>query len=163
MTKLCRFAILVCYAAALASCTKEERDPCLQPRTTLLRAHTVRHDTSGAQVDTLLPNPLLLPLSPGGIKYQYGGVRRTAFLSFSLSNVDSSCAWIVRPDSAFFLQDTLTFFYDRQLRFLSNSCGYTYFYNIQRITTTTNLIDSAILLRPDVTTDVNIENLRLVF
>ena len=163
MTKLRYPAIVACAVAALQACTKEERDPCLQPRTTLLRAHAVRHDSSGAQVDTLLPNPLLFPLSRGGIRYVYGGVKRTSSLSFSLSNIDSVSAWILRPDSAVASQDTITFYYDRQLRFLSNACGYTYFYNLQRITTTTNLIDSAILQRPDVTTDVNVQNLKLVF
>lgn len=160
-----RFTVLMLlgFGALWQACSKEERDPCLQPRTTVLHARAVRQDTGSRQLDTLLPNPLLFPLTGGVTQYAYGGVKRIATLNFSLSNIADSAKWILRPDSAVALQDTLTFYYDRQLRFLSNACGYTYFYNIQRVTTTTNLIDSAILQRPDVTSDVNVQHVKLVF
>ncbi len=149
---------------AAFSCSKEERDPCLQPRTTVMRVHTYRHaDTGTAILDTPLTNPVFLPMSGGTMQYYYGGQTRIAQFGLSLSQVADSSSWIIRPDSAFALQDTLTIFYDRQLRFLSNACGYTNFYNLKRVSTTRNAIDSAIINRGDVTTDANVLHLKLYY
>jgi hypothetical protein len=159
--------LIAAFAAALLfgqSCSKEERDPCLQPRTTVLRARTVRRaDTGSATPDTLLPNPQLRPINPGRDQYIFGGVRRLSIFTFSLSNIADSSIWVLRPDSAVAIEDTLTFYYQRQLRFLSNACGYTNFYNLQRVTTTRHAIDSARVMRPDITTDANVENLRIFY
>ncbi len=155
---------MICAIMVLQSCTKEEREPCLQPRTTVLRAHTVRRaDTGSALKDTLLPNPQLLPLNGGSVQYVFGGIKRLRNFTFSLSNVADSSRWVLRPDSAVAVQDTLTFYYQRQLRFLSNACGYTNFYNLQRVTTTRHAINEAIIVRPDITTDANVENLRIIY
>src|SRR4051812_6872619 len=118
----CLTLIALCFIAAY-SCKTEERDPCLQPRTTVLRAHSYHHaDTGSAVSDTLLPNPILRPLTGGTIIYYYGGVKRVSNFSLSLSNVVDSCTWVIQPDSAVALRDTITFYYNRQLRFLSNAC-----------------------------------------
>lgn len=145
-------------------CKKQERDPCLQPRSTFLRVHAYRHaDTGVALFDTLLPNPILMPLTGGGTQYYYGGVKRIATFALTLSQVADSSRWIIRPDSANPLQDTLTFYYDRQLRFLSNACGYTHFYDLKRVVSTTNALDSALIQRGDITTDANVEHLKLIY
>jgi hypothetical protein len=146
------------------SCTKDDREPCLQPRNTVLRAHAVRRaDTGTATPDTLLPNPQLRPLTGDSVQYVFGGIKRLSNFTFLLSNVADSSRWVLRPDSAVALEDTLTFYYQRQLRFLSNACGYTNFYNLQRVTTTRHAVDDAIIIRPDITTDANVENLRIIF
>ena len=146
------------------SCSKEERDPCLQPITTVLRARTIHPaDTGSARPDTSLPNPQLRPLTGLSPQFVYGGLKRQSRFTFTLSNVADSSRWVLRPDSAVAFEDTLTFYYQRQLRFLSNSCGYTNFYNLERVTTTRNAIDSVFILRADITTDANVENLRILF
>lgn len=146
------------------SCSKDERDPCLQPLTTVVRARTLhRADTGSATPDTLLPNPQLRPLTGQAVQYYFGGVKRIAAFSFALSNIADSSRWVLRPDSAIAVEDTITFYYQRQLRFLSNSCGYTNFYNLLRIATTIHAIDSIVLVRPDVTTDANVTNLRIFY
>ena len=156
--------IIACTLLVAASCSKEERDPCLQPRTTVLRAHTYRRADTGAGIlDTLLPNPLLRPLTGQAVQYIFGGVKKLRTFTFSLSDLADSSRWVLRPDSAFAVEDTLTFYYQRQLRFLSNACGYTNFYNLTGVTTTKHAIDSAIMARPDITTDANVENLRIYY
>jgi len=145
------------------SCTKDEREPCLQPRTTVLRAQTIHPaDTGTARPDTVLPNPQLRPLTGLAQQYIFSGKRLSNF-TFTLSNVADSSRWILRPDSALALEDTLTFYYQRQLRFLSNACGYTNFYNLDRVATTRHVIDSVFIMRADITTDANVLNLRLLF
>ncbi len=158
-------ALLLSFLSVVAiGCSKEERDPCLQPRTTVMRVHTYRHaDTGTAILDTPLANPVFLPLSGGSVPYYYGGQKRISQFGLSLSQVADSSRWIIRPDSAFALQDTLTIFYERQLRFLSNACGYTHFYNLSRVSTTHNAIDSAIINRGDVTTDANVLHLKIYY
>jgi hypothetical protein len=160
------FLLVVVVAALLLlhSCTKEERDPCLQPRSTVLRAHAYRHaDTGKAVMDTLLPNPLLIPLTGQSTQYVFGGVKRISTFTLSLSNIADSSVWIIRPDSAFLLEDTFTIYYQRQLRFLSNSCGYTNYYNLDSIHFTRHALDSARINHADVTTDANVEHLKLFY
>jgi hypothetical protein len=164
MTKAAYLLLIALSFIAAYSCKTDERDPCLQPRTVVLRAHSYHHaDTGTAISDTLLPNPILQPLTGGTTLYYYGGVKRIANLSLSLSNVVDSCTWVIQPDSAIALSDTLTFYYTRQLRFLSNACGYTNFYNILRVATTTHALDSAIIAHSDVTSDANVEHLKLYY
>jgi len=161
-------SLLVAILALLFvySCKKEERDPCLQPRTTELHAKTMRRADSGtAVIDTLLPYPLLRPLSGQVTQYVYRfGRRPTQPLAMSLSQVADSCRWAIQPDSAAgTLSDTLTFYYTRQPRFLSNACGYTTFYDITDYRTTTHAIDSVILQNASVTNDVNVINFRIYY
>ncbi|MEO6833595.1 MAG: DUF6452 family protein [Chitinophagaceae bacterium] len=150
--------------AGIISCKKDQRDPCLQPTTTVLVAHCVRHfDTSATLIDTALPNPVMHPITNQPKQYYYGGVPRLIQLSFSLSNVSDTSRWVLQPDSAVAIQDTLSFYYQRQLHFLSNACGYTYFYHLDSVASTRNAIDSIRLEAADITNDANVENLKLIF
>ena len=165
MTKvLFRFFCLLFFSFSISGCVKEDRDPCLQPKTAVLVAGASRHaNGTNNLIDTALPNPLLIPLSNGIQQYAFGGIKRVKRLTFSLSNLADSSRWILRPDSAFANQDTLTFYYQRQLYFLSNACGYTYYYFIDSVRTTRNAIDSVRLNRSDITNDANVENLKIIF
>jgi hypothetical protein len=164
MIKLSLSISAVLLLLVVLGCGKESRDPCLQPRQTLMRAHAYRHaDTGSAILDTLLPAPVLIPLSGQAVQYYYLATPRSARLSFTLSGVADSSRWVVRPDTASALQDTFTVFYDRQLRFLSNACGYTYFFNLKQIAYTRHALDSAVIARGDVTADANVEHLKLYY
>lgn len=156
--------LTVLLFVGIISCTKDQRDPCLQPRTTVLIAHCVRHlDTGVTLVDTALPNPILHPITSQPNQYFYGGVPRLINLSFSLSNVSDISHWTLQPDSAIAIKDTLSFYYQRQLHFLSNACGYTYFYHLDSVSTTRNAIDSVRLEAADITNNANVENVKLIF
>jgi hypothetical protein len=160
-----RFAISFFLAgtALLAACSKDPRDPCLQPRDALTRLHFVHTlDTSHVVADTALPNPIMIPIQSKSSYIFLGGKKATGF-SIALSEVADSCRWALRPDSATDITDTLSFYYTRELHFISNACGYTYFFQLNRVTTTTHLIDSAIIVKPEVSTDAQTEHLRLYF
>lgn len=157
-------SILTALLLTALACSKQERDPCLQPRQALMRAHAYRHaDTGSAILDTLLPAPVLIPLSGQPVQYYYFSTPRSAQLSFTLSGAADSSRWVIRPDTASLLADTFTVFYDRQLRFLSNACGYTHFFSLKQIVYTTHALDSAIISNADVTTDANVEHLKLYY
>jgi hypothetical protein len=157
-------SIAAMLVLATLACSKQERDPCLQPRQVLMRAHAYRHaDTGSAILDTLLPAPVLIPLSGQPVQYYYLSTPRSAQLSFTLSGVADSSRWVIRPDTASRLADTFTVFYDRQLRFLSNACGYTYFFSLKQILYTQHALDSAVIAHGDVTTDANVEHLKFYY
>ncbi len=158
------FVAIAGIVMLLHSCTKDERDPCLQPRTTVVRAHAYRHaDTGKAILDTLLPNLQLRPQTGQAIQYAFGGQKRISSFTLSLSNIADSSIWIIRPDSAIALEDTFTIFYERQLRFLSNSCGYTNYYNLDSLHFTRHALDSATINIADVTSDANVIHLKLYY
>ncbi len=166
--RLTKAALAALLVLSLYACKKDngaDRDPCLQPRTTVLQARTMRRADSGtAVIDTLLPFPLARPLSNLQQQYVYGGLRRIGRFSLPLDQTADSCRWSLQPDTAAgALVDTMTFYYARQLRFLSNACGYTTFYELRRVNTTTHAIDSVVLQSPSITTDVSVENLRIYY
>ena len=86
----------------------------------------------------------------------------TAYTTLSLSSTTDSCQWIFKADSALTDYDTLNFYYRRQLKFLSNACGYTNFYTLDSVHVTKNKgIDSIILTNNSVTNDVNTRQLKI--
>ena len=150
--------------AGFVACNKDQRDPCLQPRFSVLRVHCVRHyDTSAALIDTALPAPLLFPITNQAQKYVFGGTGRVIYFSLQLSNLADSTSWILQPDSLSSVRDTLSFFYQKQLHFLSNACGYSYFYHVDSVRSTKNAIDSLRLEATDVTNDASVEHLKIIF
>jgi hypothetical protein len=89
----------------------------------------------------------------------------TSKLSLFLSPHADSCQYILSTDTALVteLLDTLTFRYDRRTQFLSNACGYTYFFTLRSVDATTNRLDSVRVTSTDVTNDANVEHLRLFY
>ena len=155
-----RALIVIAAVTALAACT-QERQPCLQPRTAQLRAGAYRFaDTGTAILDTSLPNPLLEPLgAQQGVVFYYGGPNTKLLLH--LDQTADSTRYVIQPDSANSLVDTLTIYHDRQTVFLSQACGYTIYYTIGRVAWTRNSLDSVFITNPEVNSNANVENLRL--
>jgi hypothetical protein len=151
MTKKTNYILL--FTLFIISSCSVDRDPCLLPKTTSLRVGSYKIDTSGNKVDSVLAKPIWIALRPdsliGSIYYS------SAKFSLLLSSIHDSCRYILQPDSATASFDTLTFFYDRQLQFLSNACGYTYYFNLKSIRSTYNNIDSVKLTNPEVNTNAN--------
>ena len=161
----CGFLLALAFVGALAACEKvEERDPCLQPRTVTLKATAQRRarDTGTAVVDTALPFVVLAPI---------GGATTLAFAGSStwavpLSPQADSCRYILLSDTSAgaTLPDTLTFRYSRRTQFLSNACGYTYFFTLDTVTSTTNTLDSVRLTGTlDVTNEADARHIRIFY
>ena len=168
---------------ALLACN-QERQPCLTPTTASFNIEFIHltTDTSTAAVDTSLPSAAFVPLSPIGNKYIYFYPQQATF-TLSLSAETDSCKWAFVPDSAnrslqpdgtlsqwmslmfqdslISQADTLTFFYQRNLTFLSNACGYTYFYTLDSAHSTSHNVDSVKISNTSVTNNVNTTQLKI--
>lgn len=151
---------VVCFCAC-----NQERDPCLQPTTSLMRIGCYKiADTGTAVLDTLLPNINLYADSNGYYKYWYYGLNGVSKLSLLLSSTTDSNTWYLQPDSAVNILDTLKFHYTRSLQFISNGCGYTYFFHLNKVISTHHLIDSIQVTNSEVNLNANgAEHLKIYF
>lgn len=142
-----------------SSCT-QERQPCITPKYASLILKTVRLNASASVIDTPMPAAVFGAITDSGTK----GIifPRSATFSLSLSPVSDSCRWIFAPDTTTGTPaDTITFKYNRQLEFISNACGYTYFYGLTGVTSTNRNIDSIIIKNTSVTNNVNNSHLQV--
>jgi hypothetical protein len=165
MTKQ-RHILFICFliiSSTLIAC-KSERDPCLQPTTIPLKVGVYQPaDTGSLGKDSVLANALWV-LADTAYGIQSKG---TSKISLSLSSRKDSCRWIIIPDSTKvadpFKRDTLVFHYKRNLHFLSEACGFIYFYTLNNISATNYLIDSIIISNYDVTTEAGKEHVKIFY
>ena len=165
MIKPVPILLLIITAIIFFASCETERDPCLTPRSTLARAGAYRRvsDTTNQVADSALPSPVFIALTSYTDTNAFiQTVTRNKF-TFQLSDVSDTCRWILRPDSASALQDTLTFLYSRQLHFISNACGYNYYFYLRQVTATHNAIDSVSISNNDITSNASVENIRIYF
>lgn len=154
MIKLKFYQLIFLEMLCLASCSID-RDPCLLPKTTSIRVGAYQViDSSKAVVDSLLPRPIWIAIVSDSLKGLLYPAKTSKF-SLLLSPIDDSCRYILQPDSAINSFDTVIFHYQRRLQFLSNACGYTYFFNLTQIRTTFQNIDSIIINNAEVNSDAN--------
>ncbi len=157
-------ALLAAILIAIAGC-ETDRQPCFDTSVNVVRAGAYRRaDTGTAFIDTALRAPVFIALnalSDTNIFIQTTGTNK---FRFQLSDLSDTTRWVLRPDTtAGTLQDTLTFIYLRQLHFINNSCGYNYYYSLQKVTATRHLIDSVQLATPAVTSDASVEHIKIFY
>lgn len=153
MTKLLPYIIGFVCCTSLLACSVD-REPCLLPKTTLVRLGTYQIDIAGKTIDSLLPSPMFVAIAQDSLK----GLRfqdRTSKFSLTLANHTDSCQYLLIPDSSIGTIDTLTFHYQRRIQFLSNSCGYTFFYQLTNLLSTHHNIDSVIIKNDQINNDAN--------
>lgn len=114
--------LLLLTAGALACRKESERSPCLEPRSVAIRVRALqRVDTN--IIDTTLRSPVLVPIGgSGSLRY----TSPAATLQFFPSPTTDSCQYALFTDSATALADTLSFGYRRELRYISDACGFGY-------------------------------------
>lgn len=158
--------VITLYALGQAACDTE-RDPCLEPVTVALTMHTYRlADTGTAIIDSSFANALLGPLDSDKVIYQ---AKAIPAYRITLSPMADTCRWYLQPDSAQSKKrDTLVFHYKRKLQFLSNACGYTYYYTVDNVRSTTrnfadtlHAIDSVRLNNGDVNGKADVTHLKI--
>jgi hypothetical protein len=59
--------------------------------------------------------------------------------------------------------DTISFVYERKLKFISNACGYSHDYLIKEVISTNRNLDSVRVSNHSVTTKAGIENVKIYF
>jgi hypothetical protein len=117
-------------------------------------------DTATVFVDTALPAAFLVAFTDSGEKaiiYR----NQTADFTISLSSVSNSCKWGFTTDTTGNHLDTLTFFYQRKVQFISNACSFAYFYTLDSVQTTRHMIDSLLITNTNVTNNVNTTHLHI--
>jgi hypothetical protein len=150
---------LVLFLFALASCT-QQRSPCYEPKIVSVAIGTYRMvDTTS--VDTTLPYPAFACLDTNLMQ------ERTPTNNFSalLSPLVDSTRWILAPDSVTTTDqvDTITFYHTKSLNFISNACGYVYYFTLSSVRTTYNSIDSISLTNTSVDNNANTQHLRIYY
>lgn len=164
--------LLACTACLVLMACETGRDPCLQPVNVAvkLRFYQKAADTGAAFRDTLLPNMLINPLDNPAV-YTVSGVKSVSSYNIRLSPLDDVCRWYLQPDSARpDRRDTITFRYERRLHFISNACGYTYYFNLSNVKPsgrvlgdTIHSIDSIVIADRDVNGDAGKEHVKVYF
>ena len=164
MIKKTKYRLLILFALCnllWIACT-QQRQPCLTPKIASLNIHCVHKttDTGTVFVDTALPATLFAAFTDSGTQYIIYR-NQTANFTISLSSASDSCKWGITTDTLHRNFDTLTFFYQRKLQFISNACGYSYFYNLDSVHTTKKIIDSVHITNANVTNNVNTKHLQI--
>ncbi len=162
-------SLLLCFillCVFFVSCTQTS-NPCLSPTNAQLKMHSLHFttDTSTIPADTILPSAVLVATNTKGQSEAYFYPATTSLSAF-LSTTSDSTNWLITADTSkvnTLGYDTLSFYYQRQLHFISNACGYTYFFNLTNVKTTKHNIDSVIIENTSVTTNANTENLKIYF
>lgn len=143
------------------ACT-QQRQPCLTPKIASLIIETIHltSDTATIPVDTALPHAVFISM-PANDSFKGTIYPLQSVFTLSLSPDSTICRWEFTTDSFQHSYDTLTFYYQRNLQFLSNACGYTYFYTLDTVVTTHLIIDSVHILNRAVTNNVNTKHLKI--
>jgi len=154
------FLFAFCCLAWMA-CT-QQRQPCLTPKIASLNMVCMHKTTDTATVfaDTALPTALLVAFTNAGSKgiiYPY----QSANFTISLSSDSDYCKWGFTTDTSGGNLDTLSFFYQRRVQFISNACSFAYFYTLDSVHTTHRMIDSLHVINTNVTNNVNTTHLQI--
>jgi hypothetical protein len=145
------WCLLILCAVCLVAC-EQERDPCLQPKTVPMRVVARQPDSDTTTIDTLLPGAVWIGIDS---MFAIGFPENSSAFSLLLSPLADSSRYALQPDSAIASFDTLTFYYRRKLQFLSNACGFTYFFSLDSIHATAHNIDSFKINNADVNQDAS--------
>jgi hypothetical protein len=165
-TYLLLAALLVCLG--WMSC-KQERPICFTSKDIPLRLstfQTIERDTGLAIADSSLPNAVIFALdTTARVMVNAAGVQKDFNLYLSPHN--DSTRYVILADSlgygSRFSYDTVTFYYQRKLQFLSVACGYTYFYSLKSARTTNNNIDSVIIIGAEVNNAPNTKHVKVYY
>lgn len=158
------FYVVLGFALLFMISCEEERSACMEPTTVAMRVGCYTPaDTGKAVVDTALPRPIIAGLFADSLKYWIAGNSDVQSFQLLLSPIADSCQWVVKTDTTAITPDTLTFYYSRKLQFLSNTCGYTYFYSLRDVHITHNSLDSVKISNTEVSSNASVEHIRLYF
>ncbi len=161
MTNRIRYSLLlnVVFWGLSFSCT-QERQPCLTPKTAILKMKSVKRSSDGKVLDTAFNAAVFFPMSPLVSTGTY--FAKASGFTLSLSPLSDTCRWRFAPDTAAgIVFDTLTFVYERQLTFVSNACGYSHFFDLDTVFSTNHTVDSASVLNRSVTNNVNTNHVQV--
>ncbi len=162
------FVVFVCITM-LSACT-QQRTPCYEPKIVPVSIGTYRMSDTVA-VDTALPFPRFYCLDTALEQSISAKNKFSALLSPFLD----STRWVLIPDlidptdtldtteTLVQFYDTVVFYHTRKMQFISNACGYVFYYDLTNVRTTKNSIDSIILLNNSVDNNADAEHIKIFY
>ncbi len=156
-----KLSLIILLVSVLWVSCKRSSEPCFQPLTVNMLVGTYKPaDTGTAGVDSILPKALItIPDSNFAL---YKGVNQSKF-TLLLSPKSDSIRYYISTDSTFLGSDTVTFYYQRNLTFLSKACGYTFHYVLQSVKNTYYNIDSVKIVHGNIDGTANIEHVKIFY
>ena len=112
--------------------------------------------------DTLLASPKMQTIDEDK-QFIFYSAGNTSRFGVPLNPDKESMRYQLQFDSTVAAYDTLTFFYRPVLHFISNACGYTYYYTVDSVLFTTNSLDSVAYEQKSVTNEAAKNNIRFYF
>lgn len=171
-----RWCVLIVMVALTTSCNKKQE--CFVPtditaKMVYAKKRTVdtiiTTDTTARDTVMIFYRDTLME-APGMQTFLYDtnfvirGQRGITTLQFSLDPDSTEMKYLVFPNyNNLDIHDTLTIKYRSQLYFISNDCGFTYNYQIDTAQLSNSVFDSASIMNRDVTTEGNIQHIRIYF
>lgn len=151
----------------IALACRQERSPCLVPQDVWMNLGCYRWESvpeGRAERDSFLVHPLFGYTDSGAV---FVLEPRTSKFSLLLSpHADQTSLWLVADSSRIddpLHRDTIRFHYQRRLHFISNACGYTYYYQLTGVDYSRHQLDSVAILDDQVTDNVNKEHVKIYF
>ncbi len=147
--------LLVLYSCA------QDANTCLQPIDASLRIGAYKYADT-AHKDSLLPNPVIKVIGDS-IKIWVQNQKNSSKFALTLNPKADSTRYTFQIDATKTTYDTLVFYYTRSLHFVSVACGYTYYYNLNKITATYHDLDSVAIKDPSINDNATIEHVKLYY
>ena len=126
------------------------RDTQLVDDTVQLDPLIVVQDTLDIFEDSIMASPEMEVLNES-IPLLVIGNNDTRNLGIAFNQAKDSIRYRFRTDTASAVYDTITIHYSSTLHFISNNCGYNYYFGIKNVTHTTHMLDSAAVINNEVT------------
>lgn len=158
------------FITIIAACT-QQRTPCYEPKIVPVTMGGYRMQDTIA-VDTSMPDPLFYCLDTP-IQQVRSATKPNSYYPI-LSPFSDSTRWVLVPDikttddsadtqTPVEFWDTITLYHSRRAEFISNACGYVFYYDLKDVKATRNTIDSIILLNKSVDNNANTEHIKIFF
>ena len=169
----CLWLLSIFLILGIFSCTQE--DDCYVPRSVYAkfgfksRDSLINYDVNGRDSSKLIiaDTPLYYPSfsskgTPQDIKIM-ADANRAIYMSVPLNPDADSINYLFQPNSDTPIIDSITIFYSHKYHFISNNCGYTYYYNIDSLKYSKLIIDSIGINKSEITQNATDQNLYLFF
>jgi len=167
--------LLLCLAGIL-SCEKDGPE-CYVPLLVRTGNAFIITDTQYIQVDTMPQRDSLIYVYRDSVMrnaqmkilidtpaYIVTGTEQNGnLMHIALNPLKDSTRYAFRADTASSIWDTITYYYTPVSHFVSNSCGYTFYYTLNGVKTTKHILDSAAVPQANVTTDITTRHVQLYF
>ncbi|RQO31305.1 hypothetical protein DBR32_04905 [Taibaiella sp. KBW10] len=112
--------------------------------------------------DTTLNYPSMLSVNEDSVIKFLGGFKATQ-MAVMFNPEKPVITYRFQPDSTVNQYDTIRLYYKPSYHFISNACGYTYYYKLDSVRTTKHLLDSAFVNVADVTQSAQDKHVKLYF